>query len=142
MDSAVFRYASVESSDTVSMRFPYKNHRPELTIRTKNGGELNVLLQFSGQAQAGIDGGKLRLKFDSGPAQTWSFARPADHGKTGLIFINNERSFLSQLAKSKTLMVELPYYSEGRKTFAFDVQSLDNAKLGIKSAAPKKASKS
>ncbi len=139
MDNAVFRFASLFSSDVVQMGFPYKPHRPELTVRTKNGRELNVLLEFSGQVQrSGIHGGEMRVKFDSGAPMPWSFGMPADHGKSGLIFIQNEQSFLARLRKAKTIMVELPYYSAGRQTFSFDVTGLDGTKLGMKGAAPPK----
>lgn len=133
MDNSIFRFASLDSTDVVQANFPYKNHRPELTVRTKNGRDLNVLLEFSGQAQrSDIYGGSLRVKFDSGAPVVWSFGMPADGGKTGLVFIRNEQSFLSRLRKAKTVMIELPYYSEGRKTFSFDVTGLDVTQLGFK----------
>jgi hypothetical protein len=141
MDNAVFKYASVNSSEIVEMSFPYKNHRPELTVRTKNGGTLNILLEFSGQAQSGFDGGQIRVKFDSGPVRTWEFNRPADHGKSGLIFIGNANAFLTQMRKSKTVLIELPLYGQGRKTFGFDVTGLDVGMLGIKPAAAAKGAK-
>ena len=136
MDNTVSRFASLESSDVVEVGFPYRNHRPELLLRTKNGRDLNVLLMFSGQAQSGLDGGHIRVKFDSGAARTWTFSRPEDHGRTGLIFIDNERAFLGQLVKSKNVLIELPYYSEGKRTFGFDVTGLDVTRLDLKLPPP------
>jgi hypothetical protein len=142
MEGAQFRFARLASTDEVQMRFPYKNHKPDLILRTKSGRDLNILLEFSGQAQtSGIDGGQMRVKFDSGAPKTWSFSKPADRGRTGLIFINNERAFLDQMRKAKVVMIELPLFAQGNKVFGFDVTGLDVGQLGMKDAAKPPAGK-
>jgi hypothetical protein len=91
MDGRVSKFAAVESVDMISMRFPYKNHKPRLTLRTRGGRDLNVMLHFEGQANRDdIYGGKVRIKFDDEKPVTWSYAMPESHG-TGLIFLKNER---------------------------------------------------
>jgi len=137
MDGTVFRFAHLESSDLIAMQFPYKTHRPVLVIRTKDPADLAVMILFSGQAQGDtLEGGDLRAKFDSGRPGVWRFGFPNDR-RSGQVFLREVTDFFWQVRTSKHLLVELPIYGDGAKTFAFDLSGLDIARLGMKTRAPK-----
>jgi hypothetical protein len=132
MDGAVLRSASVESMDIVPMRFPYKDHRPELTLLTKGGRGLGVFLEFSGQADRNlVYGGELRVKFDDQKPVMWRYSLPQG-GSTGMVLLVDERDFVNRLMKAKVVMVDFVMYAQGLKVFSFDVSNLDLTKLGLK----------
>jgi hypothetical protein len=134
MDNSVQRWAITQSADLVRMGFPYRDHRPTLTLRTKNGRKLEVILRVMGQVDTkSIDDGELRLKFDNGSPQKWSFT-PA-RGNPATVFIDNEQAFLSRMQNAKTVLIELPFYGQGKKTFAFDITGLDLSSLGMKTSS-------
>ena len=78
-----------------------------------------------------MNGGNLRIKFDDGKPLNWPFSMPADAGKTGLVFLDNEKSFLDRIRKSKTLAIELDYFSRGKEVVTFAVDGLDIKRLGL-----------
>ena len=44
---------------------------------------------------------------------------------TGLVFIHDNETFISQLRKTKSLKIEADFYQEGPRVFEFEVGGLD-----------------
>ena len=65
----------------------------------------------------------ITIRFDARPAVKFSAIGPSD-GSTEVIFIQNYAKFFAELKKSKKVLVELPMYQDGNRSWQFDVTDL------------------
>ncbi len=126
MDDSEVLYAIAESENEVKFGFPYGDNYFNLTIRNKNGKN-DVLLkctkscQFIGQGP--YDTEKLRIRFDSAPAEKYSYNGPADYS-SDVIFIKPADKFVNKIKKADTVKIEAPFYNEGRRIIEFNTYGL------------------
>lgn len=115
-------YATRLSDDEQKFDFPYKGGKAQLMLRRRPSDGLNVLVTIEGQFICHSDD-TVAVKFDSQPIQRYPCSEPSD-GSTGVMFINNTKRFVTNLKTAKTVIIEAPFYQEGRRQMTFDVQGL------------------
>jgi hypothetical protein len=122
MDGSVTKWAMNDSTNKVSMKFPY-NGGTGATIVVFD--DKNVKIRMSqGQVLCPSYGGcEIRVKFDDGKVETFLAygASSAEDSKTIWIYSANSGKFINKLKTSKKVMVELRVYQEGSPVFEFDV---------------------
>lgn len=125
MSGQSLRYAEVISSNTVSFGFPYAGEQHGTLLLRKRRGSDNVILQIEkGQFLCTSYGGcNVSVRFDDKPARRFSAVGPADNSSTSL-FIRNERSFIAETKKAKTVRIEAVVYQNGDPVFVFDTAGL------------------
>jgi len=65
----------------------------------------------------------IMIRFDDRPAERYSAIAPSD-GSTEIVFIQNYAKFFSQLKQSKKVLIELPMYQDGNRSWQFKVNGL------------------
>ncbi len=118
-------FATCKSINTVYFDFPYSGGSTfTLTLRKMNQNN-HVLLRVSkGQFMASLFGSEqLRIKFDEGITQKYSYSSPSD-GSSDVIFINNESNFISKLKKSKKILIEVLFFNHGKEIIEFNIEGL------------------
>lgn len=127
MDGTESKYASLISTNTLDFQFPYEGGSEFTLILRRNGDKTeDVLLSVDkGQFTPSLMGEeKVRVKFDNNDPVYHSFSMASD-GSSDVIFINNEKAFISKLKATHDLMIEAEFYNEGRRIIEFDVSGLN-----------------
>ena len=122
------KFATIVSENTVNFDFPYDGGSKLILTLRKKGNEADVMVTISkGQILCGIDDCEAAFKFDSGAIQSITMVEPDSHASDVLFVMhdNTESKIISSLKKSKKLVIEVPFYQEGKKQFTFDVSGLN-----------------
>lgn len=123
MRGVTAKYADLESDDTVVLGAPYEPGSEELRLRKDHHG-LNIILKVNGQFVCSEIGSEhVSVKFDNKRVERYSCSEPSD-GSPGVIFINGEKRFLSELRKSHRAIIEAPYYERGEQQVKFTTAGL------------------
>ena len=119
-------YAQTSSSNEVDFEFPYHGGSTlSLTVRNSKGRNEVLVRISSGQFMTSISGDEhIRIKVDDNQPKNYSYNGAAD-GSTDVIFVNSANRFIADLKGASELMVEAPFYNEGRQIFDFEVDSLN-----------------
>lgn len=126
MTSDKMFFATTESTNVLNFDFPYNGgSTAQLIIRFMNNSN-NVILKISkGQFLSSLsDDAYLRIKFDEEKPVNFGYTKPTD-GSVGWLFINSSKQFLDKLKGAKKLMIEAPFFQEGRQILYFNVKELD-----------------
>lgn len=108
--------AMLESDNTVRFDFPYEDASLQMYLRQKGKKQELFLVIVRGQFDCGFDGCRISVKFDDGKVQSFY----ANEGEsTDSLFISKVGSWVSQMKKAKTMMVEADFYQEGARQFTF-----------------------
>lgn len=122
------RFATVISTNTIDFDFPYNGGSKLMLTLRKRGSEVDVMVAVTkGQFLCGARDCEAAFKFDEGEVQSITMVEPDSHS-SDLLFVsydNTENKIISQLKKSQRLVVEVPFYKEGKKQFTFDVSGLE-----------------
>ncbi|MFC3506741.1 zinc ribbon domain-containing protein [Acinetobacter pseudolwoffii] len=122
------KFATTVSTNTVDFDFPYNGGSKLILALRKRGSEVDVMVSITkGQILCGIQNCEAAFKFDDGAVQSVTMSEPDNHS-SDLLFIaydKTESKIISQLKNSKKLVIEIPFYQEGRKQFTFDVSGLE-----------------
>jgi hypothetical protein len=125
MRGTVTAYASLESETELHFGFPYGSNKAMLIVRRRPSDGLNVMLQVKGQFLCSrFHDETVAAKFDDSKIENYSCSEPSD-ATTGLIFISGAPRFLSRLRHAKALILEAPFFQEGRQQVEFDVRGLE-----------------
>lgn len=117
-------YYNVESNDLVYLDFPYNGGSTGNIVVRKKKGKLGLLFTIDkGQIDTDYDGTYIRVKFDDEEPITWSMGEAAD-GSSDVLFFNNESKFYNKLKKSSKVVLEIPFYQNGKKQFTFNTAGL------------------
>lgn len=122
-------FATTVSTNKVKFKFPYDGGS-EFYLIVRNLGKKNELLfQVSkGQIMPSIlNSEHCRIKFDDGEPMDVNYSMPAD-ASSDLIFLDKSTQLIQNLKTAKKVMIEVPYYDEGRQIAEFDVEGLEWAK--------------
>lgn len=119
-------YATCTSTNTIDFDFPYNGGSSfYLTVRKQDGQQGVVLSVSKGQFIGGVGfDGSIKVKFDDSTPVKYGFSAPAD-GSADVIFINDEKRFISKLKKAEKLMIEAQFFQAGNKVIEFDVAGLE-----------------
>lgn len=115
-------YATRLSDDELKFDFPYKGGKAQLMLRQRPSDGLNVMITIEGQFMC-HSGDTVAVKFDNQPIQHYPCSEPAD-ASSGVLFINNAKRFVTNLKTTKTVIIEAPFYQEGRRQMTFYVEGL------------------
>ena len=122
------RFATTVSTNTVDFDFPYNGGSKLILALRKRGSEVDVMVSITkGQILCGIQNCEAAFKFDDGAVQSITMSEPDSHA-SDLLFVaydKTESKIISQLKNSKKLVIEVPFYQQGKKQFAFDVSGLE-----------------
>lgn len=123
MTSKVSYFAKAQSTNKVHFEFPYNGGSTFfLTVRKKDGGTDVILSISKGQFVGTLsDDSYVRVKFDEEEPVRYSF-NGSSSGSSDLIFLENEKRFISKLKKSKKLMIDAEFYQAGRQVAEFDTE--------------------
>jgi hypothetical protein len=130
MDDKTTYYAQLKSTNNLNFQFPYNGGSPMYLNVRKKGKSIKVYLQIKpGQFLIDSYNNKtIRIKYDDGKSSAYTALTAAD-GSSDVIFIQNTARFMTNLKRSKKLLIEAPYYQEGAQLSRFNVEHLDLAKL-------------
>ena len=119
--------ASVKSTNTVSLGFPYGGaQHGTLTLRIHEGKGKDVLF-FIEQGQIlcpSYNGCSAQVRFDDEKPIRFGANGPADHS-SDIIFLENYGNFVSKLKKSKRVRLSVNIYQNGAPAFEFDISGFD-----------------
>lgn len=119
MNSKVTRQASLTSENALHFPFPYQgNTYGFLTIRHRASDGLTAIFQVSDGQIICMMGCSVKVRFDDKPAMRFSAEPPSDHSSK-VIFLEPASKFVSELKKSKKVLVEVTYYSAGTNISEF-----------------------
>lgn len=122
------RFATTVSANTVDFDFPYNGGSKLILALRKRGSDVDVMVSITkGQILCGVQNCEAAFKFDNSEVQSVTMSEPDNHS-SDLLFIaydKTESKIISQLKNSKKLVIEIPFYQEGRKQFTFDVSGLE-----------------
>ena len=131
MSGKSVRTASVTSSNTVSLGFPYageQHGRIALRKHPRWGNDVifsieqgQILCHSYGDCRVGV-------RFDDGKIQHVT-GNPPEDGSSETVFLPMYGTFLKQLKTAKKLRIEVQIYDNGSNVFEFDVAGFDAAKL-------------
>ena len=118
-------YAKLKSSNQVNLRYPYGGTHGNIVIRKTNGKNEVLFIVNDGQMDVSIvDGVDIRVKFDDENPKTYSMS-PAESGSYEVIFFPNPNNLIKKIKNSKKVVVEVPFFRDGRKIFTFDTENLN-----------------
>lgn len=122
------RFATTVSTNTVDFDFPYNGGSKLILALRKRGSEVDVMVTITkGQILCGIRSCEAAFKFDNGAVQSITMSEPDNHS-SDMLFVSydkTETNIINQLKDSKKLVIEVPFYREGKKQFTFDVSGLE-----------------
>ena len=122
------KFATTVSTNTVDFDFPYNGGSKLILALRKRGSDVDVMVSITkGQILCGIQNCEAAFKFDDGAVQSITMSEPDSHA-SDLLFVaydKTESKIISQLKNSKKLVIEVPFYQQGKKQFTFDVSGLE-----------------
>ena len=128
MRGTTTNFATTVSTNTVNFDFPYNGGSKLLLTLRETGNQKDVIVTISkGQILCDIRGCDLSFKFDDGAVQSITMSEPDNHSSEALfvMYDKTEDKIINQIKDSKKLIVEIPFYQEGKKQFTFDVSGLE-----------------
>ena len=126
MGRGTTKVAQVVSSNTVHFGFPYQGEtHAALQLRNSPKYGQDVMLRVErGQFVSSHTRNFVTLGFDDGELWKFDIGEPAE-STTGLLFIHDNETFISQLREAKSLKIEADFYQEGPRVFEFEVDGID-----------------
>ena len=122
------KFATTVSTNTVDFDFPYNGGSKLILALRKRGSDVDVMVSITkGQILCGVQNCEAAFKFDDGAVQSITMSEPDSHA-SDLLFVaydKTESKIISQLKNSKKLVIEVPFYQQGKKQFTFDVSGLE-----------------
>lgn len=126
MDNSKRYFAYTVSKNKLEFEFPY-NGGSELILTLRKGKDgTDVILRIDkGQFMGGLFGNEvIRVKFDDNKPINFTYSSP-DTGSSEVIFINNEKKFISLLKTAKKVKIEPMFFDVGSMIVDFDVDGLE-----------------
>jgi len=121
MTGKIKKWATITSPDELLFDFPYNGGSYlTLTVRKKDGST-DVYLRIS-KGQFLTNDKVARLKFDDQQPITVGLIEPDDYS-SDLVFLSGVSTIVNRMKKSKKLIVEVPFYQEGKRQCTFDISN-------------------
>ena len=126
MRGTTTNFADNPSLNSANFQFPYNGESHlHILLRHSSDGNDVIFTIDKGQFHCKYDGCEISVKFDNEPIKSYSVGE-ADSGKTDVLFLSTgEAAFINKLKKSKKVMIEAPFFNEGRQQFEFNTIGLD-----------------
>lgn len=116
-------YDFITSDNAVDFGFPYNGGSSlHIVIRhsIKYGTDVYLSInkgQFSGNEYSNDN--YVSIKFDNGEIKKYYFNEPSD-GSTSTVFLRKEKELIAKFKTAKNIMIEAPFFQEGRRVFKFN----------------------
>lgn len=127
MTGTIDRWATLNSENYIHMDFPYSGETyVTLTIRDMKRYGTDVILESDrGQIFGNEFKGEnyVMVKFDDEPEAKYMY-NEASSGDSKVVFLRNKNTFIKKAKKAKQIMIEIPFFREGRRVFYFKVDSV------------------
>jgi hypothetical protein len=122
MSGKTAKYAEIESSNTLSLAFPYSGkNKGYIQIRQHpKYGQDAILSVEKGQFLCpSYSGCEVSVKFDEKPPVRYSGNGSADHDSK-VIFIGNAARFIGEAKKAKRILIQASMYQSGSPIIEFN----------------------
>lgn len=118
--------ASVVSENSVYFDFPYQGGSTlTFTLRDSPQYGKDAYIRIStGQFNSSYNGTTIKMRIDDKPAQTINCNEASDNS-TDLLFLRGYNKIVKALKGAKTMKISAEFFSEGVRTFTFDVSGLE-----------------
>ncbi len=125
MGRGVIKSASIISLNTVSFQSPYdgEQHGKLYLRKHPQSGDAAMFSIERGQFLTGIHKLQLLIRFDDKKPMSF-YANEPESGNSDTVFIEDYFKFETSLKASKKVIIEAPFYLEGKQIFEFDVEGL------------------
>ena len=131
MDDSKSEWWTLRSLEPVDLDFPYNEQYVYITVRKMKKYGTDVIVSVnSGQIHGNEYGGTnyIAMRFDGAPMEKWYFSE-ADDASSEAVFIKKTQAMIKKLEASKDIMLEIPFFDNGRKVVKFKpVSPLDLSK--------------
>ncbi|MDE5800530.1 MAG: hypothetical protein K2H74_05850 [Paramuribaculum sp.] len=119
-------FATLTSENSVDFDFPYDGgSRLILTIRDSPQYGKDIYIKISkGQFNSSINGTNIKVRFDENEAFTVHCNEASDYS-TDILFLSNYNKLLKNLKNSRTMKINVEFFSEGVRTFSFRTADLE-----------------
>lgn len=117
--------ASIESSNTISLDFPYSGaQHGTLALRQHPQHGKDVYLRIErGQLLDSDYNSPVLVRFDNDRPISFTSTGPSDHSTETLFLGGNAfAAFSNRLKTAKTVRIEAPIYQGGNQVFVFEVE--------------------
>lgn len=131
MSGKQVRHAAVQSTNTISLDFPYRGpqHATLLFRRHPRWGNDVILSIERGQILCHSYGDcRVQVRFDDGKVLRFKGNPPADNSSES-VFIPAFTTFMNSLPKAKAVKIEVQIYQGGAPVFEFDVSGFKPEKF-------------
>jgi len=126
MTSKTIAFAESKSLNKENLHWPYgRNIGATLTLRKhpRHGKSVYVTLDKGQILCRSYESCTVSIRFDDRPPHQYSAIGPSD-GSTEVVFIQNHTRFVTALKQSKKVLIELPMYQDGNRSWQFNVDDL------------------
>ncbi|MQW93380.1 hypothetical protein GFH30_04960 [Acinetobacter wanghuae] len=120
-------FAVTTSQNKVDFDFPYNGGSELYLTLRKHKNDVDVILMISkGQFLCGLRSCEASFKFDNNNIESITLVEPDTHSADTLFvaYDKTEAKIINNVKNSQKLVIELPFYQEGKKQFTFDVSNL------------------
>lgn len=116
--------ATTQSVNAINLDFPYSGaQHARLMVRKHPRYGKDIILSFSrGQIDMDLDGGNLLVRFDNEQPQKIYFSGPSDNSRDTAFLRGFDRLY-SKIKKSKSMDIEIVFFSNGVRHLKFDVSN-------------------
>ena len=119
--------ASVKSKDLIFFDSPYSGGSTARLVVRKEGGRLDIYVTVRPSQMnlySDYDGrNNINVRFDEDKQVVWKYNQAADNS-SDILFINSEKRFLERLKKSKKVVIEILFYTQGTRQIEFITEGL------------------
>lgn len=126
MSGKEIAYAQTSSANKQNLHWPYGpgiGARLNLRRHPRSGKNAFVEIDKGQILCRSYESCTIMIRFDDRPASKYAAKGPSD-GSSDTVFILNYSKFFAELKKSKTLIIELPMYQDGNRSWNFNVDDL------------------
>ncbi|MDM1764573.1 MULTISPECIES: hypothetical protein [unclassified Acinetobacter] len=129
------KWLALRSENNADLDFPYDgNNKLQLDILDSKTNDPRIFLTIDkGQYACEEYGCFSAVKFGNSPIQYLTFKEYDTQGGDGtiLIFSENSKVFLENIRRFNSIIIELPFYSNGTRQFKFDTSKFNEAERGL-----------
>lgn len=116
------KLANTISKDVLQFDFPYQGGSESTLTIQKMSGTTSVIFGIKpGQI---LTDKSIKLKFDDRKPYTVSGSASGDY-RSDIVFLGSSSKVLSDIKKSKKLVMEVSFYQEGSQIIEFDIEGLN-----------------
>jgi len=123
-DEPTTHRASLTSPTRLQFGFPYAGGSTvRLGLRERNNDALVSLHVSNGAFNKSFQGGSVQIRFDGGPPVTYRY-EAAENGSATVIFLDQPDAITRKLKSSRTTVVSLDFYNQGKRQLTFRTAGL------------------